>query len=164
MPDELKDQQLFKKQKISEKFQQVQARQISHFLSNLQKKSFDLQKHERLQYMKTFDSYLKKNLDFFLRIRDFWKITVFFFKLVTFLRENIKKTRRKRFLNAYMRQLRNATILTGLKTIRKKGENPMMRALFESKLFIIYKMGFKRKEIKRKSMKICSEVLYQAGI
>jgi len=84
--------------------------------------------------------------------------------LVTFLRENIKKTRRKRFLNAYMRQLRNATILTGLKTIRKKGENPMMRALFESKLFIIYKMGFKRKEIKRKSMKICSEVLYQAGI
>lgn len=160
--EELRDNQITKRQKSEEQLKIVQARQISNFTSNIQKKTYELQRHERLLFMKSFEAYLRQNLDVFLKIRNFWKICVIFAIFANFIREKIKFNRKKRFLTAYMRQLRNAAVLTGLKKIRKTGENPIARVLFDTKMLTLYKMTFQLKQLRRRSRKICVEVLHNA--
>lgn len=64
---------------------------------------------------------------------------------------------------AYQKQIRRVAIFRTLARFRQQGENPYIRALYDSRMIMNYAFSFKMKRIKQKSQQIMIEILSQAG-
>jgi len=150
-----------KKGLLDERIILAQKRSIECFKLGIEKKAEDLKKHDKMLYQKALDGHIQHNLGFFLKFHNFWKSLIILLKICEFLKEKNKIFKRKRFLNVYYRLTIYAVLKKALKIVRKNGENPKKRLLFDGKMMILYHFAFKKNGFKKKSKKIFVEVLKQ---
>ena len=153
-----------KKERSAQRLVIAQIRSVEHFRQTIERKTEDLQRHERLLYYKALDSHIQSNMVIFLQFSRFWKTSILLIKLSIYLNYLNKEKRKDRIKKAYEKQLRNLAILNGLKVIRRRGETPTTRLLFEAKMMINYHEGFRRKGLNSKMNKMVFEVISQASI
>ena len=150
-----------KKRILAERIFLAQTKSVECFKLGIEKKTGDLQRHDKMVYQKSLNCHIQHNLGFFLKFCSFWKTSIVLINICEFLQEQNKIYKRKRFLNVYYRMTIYAAAKKALKMVRKRGENPKKRLLFEAKMMILYQLAFKKNDFLKKSKKILVEVLKQ---